>query len=272
MAESKGDLEWRKATVSTSCSPETSCSNGTARYCTNLPCGSFSWGGEVQGTLTQYVGRSESSWHKGWTVVAMEVPHLDSLRESAVFTCQNAQLPVEVPSGFIIIFKLRPDSSQTAPRNDWAQCGYQDWPFLLHVVQLLSCVRIFAPQGLQYTRLHCPSPSPGACSNCVHWVSNAMQPFHPVIPFFSCLQFFPASGSFPMSQLFTSVGQSVRASASWSFCSMRLLSLAIFVPDLPAGPAEIVIAAPWFGILLAQSCFLALYLSQVLPPINFFYC
>ena len=83
MAESKGDLEWRKATVSTSCSPETSCSNGTARYCTNLPCWSFSWGGEVQGMLTQYVGRSESSWHKGWTVVAMEVPHLDSLPESA---------------------------------------------------------------------------------------------------------------------------------------------------------------------------------------------
>ena len=81
-AESKGDLEWRKETVSTSCSRETSCSNGTARYCTNVPCLSFSGGEEVQGTLTQYVGRSESSWCKRWTVVALELPHLDSFQES----------------------------------------------------------------------------------------------------------------------------------------------------------------------------------------------
>ena len=39
----------------------------------------------------------------------------------------------------------------------------------------------------------------------VHWVSDATQPSHPL---FSCLQSFPASGSFSMSQLFTSGGQS----------------------------------------------------------------
>ena len=61
------------------------------------------------------------------------------------------------------------------------------------------------PQGLQHTRLPCPSLSPGACSNSC----PASQWCHPtisssVVPFSSCLQSFPASGSFPMSQLFTS--------------------------------------------------------------------
>ena len=43
----------------------------------------------------------------------------------------------------------------------------------------------------------------------VHQVGDAIQPSHPVIPFFSCLQSFPASGSFLMSQLFASGGQSI---------------------------------------------------------------
>ena len=48
----------------------------------------------------------------------------------------------------------------------------------------------------------------------VHWVGDAIQPSHPVIPSSSCLQSFPASGSFPMSQFFTSGGQSIGVSAS----------------------------------------------------------
>ena len=44
----------------------------------------------------------------------------------------------------------------------------------------------------------------------VHWVTDAIQPSHPVIPF-SCLQSFPASGSFLMSQVFASGGQSIGA-------------------------------------------------------------
>ena len=50
----------------------------------------------------------------------------------------------------------------------------------------------------------------------VHWVADAIQQSHPVIPFFSCLQSFPASGSFQISQLFTSGGQSTGVSASTS--------------------------------------------------------
>ena len=58
------------------------------------------------------------------------------------------------------------------------------------------------PHGLQHTRLPCPSPTPGACSN-----SCALSQWcHPTIsssvfPFSSCLQSFLASGAFPKSQL-----------------------------------------------------------------------
>ena len=70
-------------------------------------------------------------------------------------------------------------------------------------------------RGLQLARLHCPSPSPGTCSNscslgwwCPPTISSS------VVPFSFCLQSFPVLGSFPMSQLFTSGGQSIGVSAS----------------------------------------------------------
>ena len=50
----------------------------------------------------------------------------------------------------------------------------------------------------------------------VHGVGDAIQPSHPLVPFSSCLQSFPASGSFPMSQFFASGGQSIGVSASAS--------------------------------------------------------
>ena len=77
--------------------------------------------------------------------------------------------------------------------------------------------------GLQHTRPSCPSPTPGAYSNSC----PSSQQCHPtisssVIPFSSCLQSFPASGSFPMSQFFTSGGQSVGVSASASVLPMNI--------------------------------------------------
>ena len=56
----------------------------------------------------------------------------------------------------------------------------------------------------------------------VHWVSDAIQPFHPlVVPFSSCPQSLPASGSFPMSQLFTWGGQIIGVSALPSVLPMN---------------------------------------------------
>ena len=73
------------------------------------------------------------------------------------------------------------------------------------------------PHGLQHTRPPCPSPTPRVYpSSCplIRW-------YHPtisssVIPFSSCPQSLPASGSFQMSQLFASGGQSIGISASTS--------------------------------------------------------
>ena len=84
--------------------------------------------------------------------------------------------------------------------------------------RLFSCSVVsdsLRPHGLQHARLPCPSLSSGACSNSC----PSRQWCHPTIsssfaPFFSCLQSFPASGSFLMSQLFTSGGQSIGASVS----------------------------------------------------------
>ena len=56
----------------------------------------------------------------------------------------------------------------------------------------------------------------------VRWVSDAIRPSHPLPPFSSCPQSFPASGSFPVSQLFASGGQSIGASASVSVLPMNI--------------------------------------------------
>ena len=82
------------------------------------------------------------------------------------------------------------------------------------------------PHGLQHTRLPCPLPTPGACSNscplsqwCHPTISSS------VIPFSSHLHSFPASGSFQMSQFFASGGQSTGVSASASDLPMNIQDL-----------------------------------------------
>ena len=91
---------------------------------------------------------------------------------------------------------------------------------------LLSCSVMSdssRPHGLQHARLSCPSPSAEACSNSCplsQWCHPTI--WSPVIPFASCLQSFPASGSFLMSWLFVSSGQSLGASASPSVLPMNI--------------------------------------------------
>ena len=79
------------------------------------------------------------------------------------------------------------------------------------------------PHGLQHTRPPCPSPTPRVCSNssplsrwCHPTISSS------IITFSSCLQSFPASGSFPMSQLFESGGLSIKISSSTSVLPMNI--------------------------------------------------
>ena len=78
------------------------------------------------------------------------------------------------------------------------------------------------PRGLQHTRPPCPSPAPGIHPNpcpSSQWCHPTILSF--VIPFSSCHQSFPASGSFPMSQLFAWGGQSIGVSASASVLPMN---------------------------------------------------
>ena len=74
----------------------------------------------------------------------------------------------------------------------------------------------------QHARPPCPSPAPGVYSN----LCPSSQWHHPtisssIVPFSSCPQSLPASGSFPMSQLFASGGQSITVSASASLLPMN---------------------------------------------------
>ena len=77
------------------------------------------------------------------------------------------------------------------------------------------------PRGLQHARLPCPSQTPRACSNSCPLSQWCHPTISSVIPF-SCLQSFPASGSFPMSQFFTSSSQSIEASTSASIPPMNI--------------------------------------------------
>ena len=95
------------------------------------------------------------------------------------------------------------------------------------------------PHGLPHARLPCPSPSPRACSNSCplsQWCHSTTP--SSVVPCSSCLQSFPASGSFSRSQLFTSGGQSIGASASASVLPMNIQEL------IPLG---------WIGWITLQS-------------------
>ena len=104
--------------------------------------------------------------------------------------------------------------------------GYEIHPFspllktkkniilIMILVQSLSRVRLL---GTPWTALPCPLPTPGAYSNSCPF----SQWCHPIIssyvaPFSSCLQSFPAPGCLPLSQFFTSSGQSIGVSASAS--------------------------------------------------------
>ena len=68
-----------------------------------------------------------------------------------------------------------------------------------------SCLNLCDPMGCSTPALPVHHQLPRFTQTHVHQVGDAIQPSHPVIPFSSCLQSFPASGSFQMSQLFASV-------------------------------------------------------------------
>ena len=110
--------------------------------------------------------------------------------------------------------------------NVYSGCRGEKWQQTDQVDHFSSVAQLWLtlqPHGLQHTRLSCPLPTSGTHSNSC----PSSQWCHPtisssVVPFSSCFQSFPASGTFPVSQLFASGGQSVRASASASVLPMNI--------------------------------------------------
>ena len=105
------------------------------------------------------------------------------------------------------------------------------WQFIKFVFFFLSSVQFscsvgsdsLRPHELKHGRPPCLSPTPRACSNLCPsswWCHPTISSF--VVPFSSCLQSFPASGSFQMSQFFTSGGQSIGVSALASVLRMNI--------------------------------------------------
>ena len=97
--------------------------------------------------------------------------------------------------------------------------GAIHWMFQFSSVQFTRSVlsNYLRPHEPQHPRLPCPWPTPGVHPNpcpLSRWCRPTIT--SSVIPFSSCLQSFPTSGSFPMSQFFTSGGQSIGVSASTS--------------------------------------------------------
>ena len=105
---------------------------------------------------------------------------------------------------------------------------YYIFNFNFYLFIACICYSVAQPCPTLYKPIDCGTPGfpvlhhfPELAQIHVHWVDDVFQPSHPVIPF-SCLQSFPASGSFLMSWLFTSGGQNFGASALASVLPMNI--------------------------------------------------
>ena len=118
---------------------------------------------------------------------------------------------------------IRVFSNESALHIRWPKC----WSFSFNIISSVQFSHSVMSDSLwphesQHARPPCPSPTPRVYSNSC----PSSQWYHPaisssVVPFSSCSQSFPASGSFPMSQLFTRGGQSIGVSASASVLPMN---------------------------------------------------
>ena len=122
------------------------------------------------------------------------------------------------------------------------------------------------PHGLQHTRPPCPSPTPGVYSNscpvsrwCHPTISSS------VVPFSSCLQSFPASRSFRMSQFFASGGQSIGVSASASVLPMNIQDWMVWSPCSPRDSQESSLTPQFKSI---NSLTLSFHYSPILTSIH----
>ena len=124
--------------------------------------------------------------------------------------------------------------------NNWGRCTVHASVQFSHSVVSHS----LRPHGLQHIRLLCSSPTPRPCSNscplhrwCHPTISSS------IVSFYSCLQSFPAPGSFPMSQFFASVAkvlefQLQHQSFQWIFRTDFLEDWLVWSPCSPSDSQE----------------------------------
>ena len=166
------------------------------------------------------------SFHEPWTCCIIAVlQNINSYH--LVCVCARSVVPTLLP-GFPVhrIFQARVLAwVAVSYSRGTPDPGIEPWSLAspaFSSVQLLSHVWLFATPGLQHTMPLCPLPTPRVYSNSCPlswWCHPAIS--SSVIPFSSCPQSFPASGSFQMSQLFVSGGQSIGESASTSVLPMN---------------------------------------------------
>ena len=127
-----------------------------------------------------------------------------------------------------LLLKLTQDQNAHVGKSSGCQqlsLSVMQMKMIFSSVQFMHSVMSYSlwPNGLQHARLPCLSPTPGACSNscplsrwCHPTISSS------VVPFSTCLQSFPASGSFPRSQFVASGGQNIVILASTSVLPMSI--------------------------------------------------
>ena len=127
-----------------------------------------------------------------------------------------------------LLLKLTQDQNAHVGKSSGCQqlsLSVMQMKMIFSSVQFMHSVMSYSlrPNGLQHARLPCLSPTPGACSNscplsrwCHPTISSS------VVPFSTCLQSFPASGSFPRSQFVASGGQNIVTLASTSVLPMSI--------------------------------------------------
>ena len=132
-------------------------------------------------------------------------------------------------SGSLLSFSNPSTPVSLSPLNTdgLTETGWNPRPFIAKykgtIVVAVQSFLILWAHGLQHSRLPCPPLSPGVCSDSYplsRWCHPTIS--SPVVPFSSCPQSFPTLGSFAMSQLFASGGQSVGASALASVLPMNI--------------------------------------------------
>ena len=166
--------------------------------------------------------------------------------------------------------KTQGSSSTKYPRWGGSESNMGVWEQSVQFIHSVMSDSLW-PYGLQHVRPPCPSPTPRAYSNSCpssRWCHPTISSF--VVPFASCLQSFPESGSSPVSQFFASGGQSIGVSASAPALPMNIqnwfpLGLTAWIPCSPRDSQE---SSPTPQFNSINSSGLSFFYSPTLTPIH----